>query len=247
MPALRALHGGRRSRIAASSARDVDREPAVVPPLHVWRDDRGADDHRPAWTANVEARASVSRRARQRGRGDRGGRRRARFAAHGESGELLIRGSAVCCGYTDPEVTAQAFTEDGFLRTGDVGYRCPDGRLVLTGAKKELIIRKGEDISPTEVEQVLIQLPKIADVAVIGLPDDERGELACAVAGGIAGEPVALCDLTLACREAGLATYKIPERLELVESLPRNAMMRCRRTSCARRFSVAITALYKGA
>ena len=81
---------------------------------------------------------------------------------------MLFRSNVVCCGYTDPEITAQAFTEDGFLRTGDVGYRRPDGRLVLTGRKKELIIRKGENISPSEVEQVLIQ----ADLTIVapGLP-----------------------------------------------------------------------------
>jgi non-ribosomal peptide synthetase component E (peptide arylation enzyme) len=73
---------------------------------------------------------------------------------------------------------------------------------------------------------VLLQLPKIADVALIGLPDDERGELACAVVVPSPGERVELFDLIVACRSAGLATYKMPERLELVDSLPRNAMMK---------------------
>jgi acyl-CoA synthetase (AMP-forming)/AMP-acid ligase II len=97
---------------------------------------------------------------------------------------------------------------------------------VLTGRKKDLIIRKGENISPTEVEQVLAQHPRILDVAVIGVPDDERGEMACAVVVPAPGERIDLAELMAACRAAGLATYKTPERLEFVEALPRNAMMK---------------------
>jgi acyl-CoA synthetase (AMP-forming)/AMP-acid ligase II len=142
----------------------------------------------------------------------------------GVSGEILVRGPMVCCGYTSPELNAQFITADGFVRTGDVGYFQADGRLVLTGRKKDLIIRKGENISPTEVEQVLAQHPHILDVAVIGVPDDERGEMACAVVVPAPGVSLDLAELRSACRAAGLATYKTPERLEFVEALPRNAM-----------------------
>jgi acyl-CoA synthetase (AMP-forming)/AMP-acid ligase II len=144
----------------------------------------------------------------------------------GVSGEILVRGPMVCCGYTSAELNAQIITKDGFIRTGDVGYLRSDGRLVLTGRKKDLIIRKGENISPTEVEQVLAQHPRIRDVAVIGVPDDERGEMACAVVVPAPGEPLDLAELRSACRAAGLATYKTPERLEFVEALPRNAMLK---------------------
>jgi acyl-coenzyme A synthetase/AMP-(fatty) acid ligase len=144
----------------------------------------------------------------------------------GASGEILVRGPMLCSGYTDSELTAQTFTKEGYLRTGDIGYLREDGRLVLTGRRKELIIRKGENISPAEVEQVLLHHPKIEDIAVIGIPDAERGEMACAVVVPAAGERIDLGELKAACSSAGLATYKTPERLEFVDALPRNAMMK---------------------
>lgn len=154
----------------------------------------------------------------------------------GVSGELLVRGPMLCCGYTSPELNANVFTHDGFVRTGDVGYLRADGRLVLTGRKKDLIIRKGENISPIEVEQVLAQHPRIVDVAVIGVPDAERGEMACAVVVPAPGDRIDLAGLMAACRDAGLATYKTPERLEFVDALPRNAMLKVQKDQLRTRF-----------
>src|SRR5690606_32020804 len=98
----------------------------------------------------------------------------------GQSGEILLRGPNVCKGYLDPQQTAESFDSEGFLRTGDVGMLRADGNLCVTGRIKDIIIRKGENISAREIEELLIDHPAVRDVAVIGLPDTERGELVCA-------------------------------------------------------------------
>jgi acyl-CoA synthetase (AMP-forming)/AMP-acid ligase II len=141
----------------------------------------------------------------------------------GEDGEVQVRGPMVCKGYTDPELTSEAFTADGYFRTGDVGHRRPDGHLVLTGRIKDIIIRKGENISAREIEDLLYAHPKVADVAVIGLPDPERGERVCAVVELAPGaERLGFDDMVDHLRAAGLMTQKVPEQLEVVERLPRN-------------------------
>ncbi|MDX6765028.1 class I adenylate-forming enzyme family protein, partial [Streptomyces sp. F8] len=96
-------------------------------------------------------------------------------------GEVRLRGEAVCQGYLNPDQSAEVFDADGYLITGDLGHLTPDGYLVLTGRSKDVIIRKGENISAKEIEDLLHRLPGIADVAVIGLPDRTRGERVCAV------------------------------------------------------------------
>ncbi len=108
-------------------------------------------------------------------------------------------------------------------RTGDRGYLRDDGHLVLTGRSKEMIIRKGENISPREIEDLLQTHPKVAAVAVIGLPDRDRGERVCAVVETAGGSPLTFVEMQQFCRDAGLMTQKIPEQFEVVELLPRNA------------------------
>jgi cyclohexanecarboxylate-CoA ligase len=142
-------------------------------------------------------------------------------------GELRVRGPMVCKGYTRPELTAEAFDDEGFFRTGDLARLRADNHLVLTGRIKDVIIRKGENIGAKEIEDLLYQHPKIAEVAVIGLPDPARGERVCAVvetAGGQAA--ITLPELVDYCRQAGLMTQKIPEQLEIVDQLPRNATLK---------------------
>jgi acyl-CoA synthetase (AMP-forming)/AMP-acid ligase II len=125
-------------------------------------------------------------------------------------------------GYTDPELTEAAFDADGFFRTGDLGRLRPDGHLILTGRLKDVIVRKGENISAKEIEDLLYAHPKVGEVAVIGLSDPERGERVCAVvelvdgAGGLTLDEVAAF-----CRDAGLMTQKIPEQLEIRTDWPR--------------------------
>ncbi|MEV6161239.1 AMP-binding protein [Streptomyces sp. NPDC052052] len=146
---------------------------------------------------------------------------------YGTDGEVRLRGEAVCQGYLDPAATAAAFDAEGFLITGDVGHVEPSGHLVLTGRLKDIIIRKGENISAKEIEDLLHQHPGVADVAVIGLPDPERGERVCAVVEQPAGAaPLTLPEITGYLRAEGLAVHKLPERLELMAALPRNETLR---------------------
>ena len=99
----------------------------------------------------------------------------------GEEGEIRVRGPMVCRGYTDPALDAEAFDEQGFFRTGDLGRLRADGHLTITGRLKDIIVRKGENISAKEIEDILYTHPKVADVAVVGLADPDRGERVCAI------------------------------------------------------------------
>ncbi|MGW1027395.1 class I adenylate-forming enzyme family protein [Streptomyces sp. NPDC002577] len=145
----------------------------------------------------------------------------------GTDGEVRLRGEAVCQGYLDPAQSAQVFDTEGFLITGDLGHLTPGGHLVLTGRVKDVIIRKGENISAKEIEDLLHQHPAVGDVAVIGLPDPERGERVCAVVEQPAGaEKLTLETVTAHLRAEGLSVHKLPEQLELVDALPRNETLR---------------------
>ncbi|MEV5201731.1 AMP-binding protein [Streptomyces sp. NPDC053720] len=146
---------------------------------------------------------------------------------HGTDGEVRLRGEAVCKGYLDPAASASVFDAEGFLITGDVGHVRESGHLVLTGRLKDIIIRKGENISAKEIEDLLHRHPDVGDAAVIGLPDPERGELVCAVVEQPAGAaPLTLAQLTGYLRAEGLSVHKLPERLEVVAALPRNDALR---------------------
>ena len=140
-----------------------------------------------------------------------------------EDGEIRVKGPMVFAGYTDETATAEAFDDEGWFRTGDVGHVRPDGHVVLTGRLKDIIIRKGENISAKEVEDLLYAHPKVADVAVIGLPDRERGERVCAVVTTADGqEPITFEEMVASLKAAQLMVQKIPEQLEIVDELPRN-------------------------
>ena len=148
-------------------------------------------------------------------------------AGPGEDGEVRLKGPMVFRGYTDPAATAEAFDDEGWFRTGDLGHIRPDGHVVLTGRLKDVIIRKGENISAQVIEHVLYAHPKVGDVAVIGLPDRERGERVCAVVERAAGQDDLTFDEMVAClTEAQLMRQKIPEQLEVVDALPRNETLR---------------------
>ena len=144
-------------------------------------------------------------------------------APTGTDGEVRARGPMVCKGYTDPVLSMESFDDQGFFRTGDVGHLRPDGHVVLTGRLKDIIIRKGENISAKEIEDLLYTHPKVKDVAVIGLPDRERGERVCAVVETTEGaEPLAFDEMVQHLQAAGLMRQKVPEQLEVVDALPRN-------------------------
>jgi cyclohexanecarboxylate-CoA ligase len=145
--------------------------------------------------------------------------------AAGAEGEIQVRGAAVCHGYTDPSLNGDAFTADGWFRTGDRGLLRLDGHVEVTGRTKDLIIRKGEKIAPLELETLLIQHPAVAEVAVLGLPDDERGERVCAVLvpRGDASAPT-FDEVSSFLRAKGLMPQKLPEQVEIVSELPRTGL-----------------------
>ncbi len=141
----------------------------------------------------------------------------------GEEGEVRAKGPQVTRGYLDPSLDASAFDDDGWFRTGDLGVLDEAGNLRITGRIKDVIIRKGENISAKEVEDLLFGHDAVADVAVVGLPDDQVGELACAVVVTPAGaEPLTMEAMQQHLLDAGLSKRKLPERLEHVDALPRN-------------------------
>jgi acyl-CoA synthetase (AMP-forming)/AMP-acid ligase II len=140
-------------------------------------------------------------------------------------GELWVRGPQRCQGYVDSSLDAEAFDSEGFFRTGDLGTVDADGFVRITGRLKDIIIRNAENISALEIENVLIEHPAVADVAVIGLPDARTGERACAVLVHAPGhDTLTISDLAEFCQEKGLAIQKIPEQIQLVDALPRNPM-----------------------
>jgi acyl-CoA synthetase (AMP-forming)/AMP-acid ligase II len=141
----------------------------------------------------------------------------------GESGEVRAKGPQICRGYLDSTRNADAFDDEGWFRTGDLGTLDADGFLAITGRLKDIIIRKGENIAAKEIEDLLYEHPAVAEVAVIGLPDNLLGERCCAVVMLRYGPTLALADIVSFCRDAGLAMQKIPEQLEIVAELPRNA------------------------
>lgn len=145
----------------------------------------------------------------------------------GTDGEVRLRGEAVCLGYLDPAQNEGVFDTDGFLITGDLGHLTASGHLVLTGRLKDIIIRKGENISAKEIEDLLHEHPGVEEAAVVGLPDPARGERVCAVVQQREhAEPLTLTALTAHLRSAGLSVHKLPEQLELVDALPRNDTLR---------------------
>ncbi len=138
-------------------------------------------------------------------------------------GEILVRGSNVTPGYWNlPEATAQAIDRDGWLRTGDAGFFDEDGFLTISDRIKDMIITGGENVYPAEVESALMRHPAIAEVAVIGEPDEQWGEGVVAVAALKAGQSLTIEELRDFAGES-LARYKLPRRLEIVAALPRNA------------------------
>jgi acyl-CoA synthetase (AMP-forming)/AMP-acid ligase II len=147
------------------------------------------------------------------------------LAAEGESGELRLKEPQLMLGYVDPALDAAALDEDGYFKTGDIGAVDARGYVTITGRIKDVIIRKMENISAREVEELLATHEGVAEVAVIGLPDAETGERACAiVVPASPSEPPTLDDLCQHLLAQGLSKRKLPEQLEIVSTLPRNAM-----------------------
>ncbi len=139
----------------------------------------------------------------------------------GEEGELAMRGPQLFVGYLQrPDLNAEAFLPDGFLRTGDLARMDSDGYVKITWRVKDLIIRGGLNISPVEIEEKLSGDPRFASIAVVGMPDERLGERICAFVVPQSGASVTLADVIALAEELGLAKQKWPERLEIVSKLP---------------------------
>jgi non-ribosomal peptide synthetase component E (peptide arylation enzyme) len=139
----------------------------------------------------------------------------------GEEGEICSRGPGVMLGYwQEAQQTADAFTEDGFFRSGDLGRMDGDGYIRVTGRKKDVIIRGGMNLSATEIEELVLEHPAVAQVAVVGMPDRRLGERICAFVVVAGEQAVELDELTTFLRAKRIANQKLPERLEIREELP---------------------------
>ena len=141
----------------------------------------------------------------------------------GQAGEVVVRGPNVTPGYWENEAaTADAFDDDGWFHSGDIGYLDADGCLYIVDRLKDMIISGGENVYPAEVERALADMPGIIDVAVIGVDDDTWGETVVAMVSLADGTTVTLDDVR-AHAEQRLARYKLPTQLRVVEMVPRNA------------------------
>jgi long-chain acyl-CoA synthetase len=142
--------------------------------------------------------------------------------ADGQVGEIWVKGPTVMKGYWNrPEQTAEVITADGWLRTGDAGYRDEDGYFYIHDRVKDMIVSGGENIYPAEVENVVMSHPEVADVAVIGIPHEKWGETPRAMVVRVAGSELTEPSLLAYCRER-LAGYKCPTSVEWLDELPRN-------------------------
>jgi acyl-CoA synthetase (AMP-forming)/AMP-acid ligase II len=142
--------------------------------------------------------------------------------APAEQGEILARAPQMLVGYQRVEDETDAFDADGFFRTGDLARRVDAQYIVVTGRAKDIIIRNGENISPKEIEDILVGHPDIAEIAIVGLPDPRTGERACAVIvpKTLPGPVVASLNTFLDAQ--GVAKFKIPEQVVIWEALPKN-------------------------
>jgi 2,3-dihydroxybenzoate-AMP ligase len=144
-----------------------------------------------------------------------------REVADGEVGELTVRGPYTLRGYYRvPDYNARQFTADGFYRSGDLMRRHPSGSYLVEGRIKDLVNRGGEKISAEEVESVILTHPSVRNVACVPFPDPVLGERMCACVILRQGQTLTLETLTKFLLDAGMAKFKLPERLELMEDFP---------------------------
>jgi fatty-acyl-CoA synthase len=142
--------------------------------------------------------------------------------APGGIGELLIKGPNITPGYwNNPEATKRSFT-DGWLHTGDAARQDAEGFVYIVDRWKDMYISGGENVYPAEVENVLFEVPGVADAAIIGVPNERWGEVGLAVVVRKPGQPVAEADIIRHCL-AKLAKFKVPQSVAFVDALPRNA------------------------
>ncbi len=147
----------------------------------------------------------------------------------GETGELCTMGHGVMSGYyKNPEATAKAIDRDGWLHTGDLARKNPEGNYRIVGRCKELIIRGGENIYPPEIEEFLHHHPAVAEAAVVGLPDAKYGEVIAAWVVARSGVAITPHDLREYCR-GQIAHFKVPQYIQVVDELPRTVTGKVRK------------------
>ena len=164
-----------------------------------------------------------------------------REVAVGVTGRLQVRGPNQALGYfRRPDLTAASFTADGWFETGDLAWRRNDGGIRISGRSKDLVIRGGENVPVVEIEALLYTHPKVRELAVIGVPDDRLGERACAVVvPADPADPPTLVELVAALDAAGTAKQFWPERLEVVDELPRTPSGKIQKFVLRERFASA--------
>jgi non-ribosomal peptide synthetase component E (peptide arylation enzyme) len=140
----------------------------------------------------------------------------------GSEGELVARGPEVFTGYyrTSEEENREVFTRDGFYRTGDLAKIDENGYITITGRKKDVIMRGGETLIPSEMESLIRKHPHVESVAVIGMPDPKMGERACAYVVTKPGLGITFDDMIHFLKSKGAGVLLLPERLELTDALP---------------------------
>jgi fatty-acyl-CoA synthase len=152
-------------------------------------------------------------------------------------GEIAVRGPGVMRGYyRQPGETAHVFTDEGYFLTGDLGMIDEEGYIHVVGRRKEMIIRGGYNVYPREVEDRLHAHPAVLDVAVVGLPHEVLGEVACACIVLVEGAIVTGEEIKDFCREV-MADYKIPDLVRFLDSFPMTGSGKVRRVELARMIS----------
>jgi long-chain acyl-CoA synthetase len=142
----------------------------------------------------------------------------------GEPGEIWIKSPLVMKGYwNNPEETAKVFTEDGWLKTGDIAYQDEDGYIFIVDRSKDMIISGGYNVYPREIDEVILKHPKVKDVITIGVPDEYRGEVPKAFVQLEEGVEATAEEIIAYCREQ-LASYKVPRLIEFRNEVPRSAV-----------------------
>lgn len=146
-----------------------------------------------------------------------------RAVPQGTEGEICARGPALMLAYADAGQTAESFDDDGFFHSGDIGFVTADRAIVITGRKKDLINRGGEKVSAKEIEDLLHAHPSVREAAIVSMPHPRLGETVCAYVIPREGRTMSLDDVTAAMTAAGVARQKFPEKLVVVDDLPRTA------------------------
>lgn len=157
----------------------------------------------------------------------------------GEDGEICVRGPSMFLGYLDPRQTDDSFDADGYFHTGDIGRKDARNALQITDRKKDLINRGGEKISAKEVEDILYRHPSVAEVAVIAVPHARLGETTCACVVLKAGCTLDFDSLKRHVTDSGVARQKLPERLEIVDALPKTPSGKVRKDVLRQQFKEA--------